>query len=69
MRFTASDFSTTSTKGSHILPWNRFAFTVRDSKNLLLFFSRYAAIIIPIANTSAEAIGFAEERIGQRQTA
>ena len=45
-------------RGSHVLPWKMFRFAKLDAKNLLLFLSNRAAIVIPASALSEGAMRF-----------
>ena len=50
-------------RGSSVMPWKMFKFAKRDAKNLLLFFSNRAAVVIPLSSLSEAAISFVIARV------
>ena len=63
IRLDMTTFSTQSAPESHTIPWQKFLFTRRDSRNLLLFVTRRSALILPTANAPVGALEFAIERV------
>ena len=53
-----NDFGITSENGSHVVPWRLIKASHRDSRNVFLFFSKTAAIVIPTKGVSAAAVEF-----------
>ena len=53
-----SDFCFASENGSHVVPWRLFKASQRDSRNLFLFLSKTAAIVIPTKGVSEAAVQF-----------
>jgi len=53
--------------GSHVLPWKMFKFAKRDAKNLLLFMSSRAAIVIPTSALSEGAISFVVAHVHEKK--
>ena len=54
-------------EGSQVLPWKRFKFAKRDTKNLLLFLSNRAAIVIPASALSEAALKFVITRVPEKR--
>ena len=52
------DFGIASESGSHAVPWRLFKASQRDSRNLFLFLSKTAAIVIPTKGVSEAAVEF-----------
>jgi len=53
-----NDFGIASESGSHAVPWKLFKGSQRDSRNLFLFLSKTAAIVVPTKGVSAAAVEF-----------
>ncbi len=53
-----NEFGIASENASHVVPWNLFKASQRDSRNLFLFLSKTAAIVIPTRGVSAAAVEF-----------
>ena len=58
VQLTETDFSISSDRGSHTWPWKTFKYSVRDSRNVLLFVGRGVAIVVPTQGASGEALDF-----------
>ncbi len=68
-----SDFGIASENGSHVVPWRLFKASQRDSRNVFLFLSKTAAIVIPTKGVSAAAVKFMMDHVssngGRREPA
>ena len=64
-----NDFGLVSEKGSHVLPWRVFKASQRDSRNLFLFLSKTAAIVIPTKGVSAAAVEFMIDHVRSNSSA
>ncbi len=53
-----NDFGIASERGSHVVPWSLFKASHRDSRNVFLFLSKTAAVVIPTKGLSAAAVEF-----------
>ncbi|MEO8466496.1 MAG: YcxB family protein [Gammaproteobacteria bacterium] len=62
-----SDFGIVSEKGSHVMPWTVFKACHRNSRNVLLFLSKNAAIVVPTNDVSGAAVEFMLEHAPSRK--
>ena len=53
-----NDLGIVSDNGSHAVPWRLFKASHRDSRNVFLFVSKTAAVVIPTNGVSAAAVEF-----------
>jgi hypothetical protein len=58
-----TDFGIASNNGSHVMPWGLFKESYRDSKNLFLFLSKTAAIVIPKKGVPPAAVEFMVDHV------
>jgi hypothetical protein len=63
IKLTKSKFSLSSARGSSTVPWSAFQFLKRDERNILLYTSRIAAVIIPTEGIPDEAVEFLLRRV------
>jgi hypothetical protein len=57
------DLGFASESGSHVVPWRHFKASHRDSRNVFLFLSKTAAIVIPTKGISAAAVEFMMDHV------
>jgi hypothetical protein len=55
-------FGFASANGSHVVPWRLFKAAQRDSRNLFLYVSKTAAIVIPTKGVPPAAVQFMIDR-------
>jgi hypothetical protein len=63
-QFSGEGFAYSFGGADHKLPWGHIHRAQLEPLALLLFVTRYAAIIVPVATAPAEAIEFAVAKVG-----
>jgi len=67
IRLSATEFSISSARGSHVWPWKAFRFARRDPKNVLLFVASAAAVVVPTNGVPQAALDFLVARVSRGQ--
>ena len=63
-----NDFGIATENGVHAVPWRRFNASHRDSRNVFLFLSKTAAIVIPTKGVSAAAVEFIIDHVSSNRS-